>query len=77
MLADLSKAVQLNAGYVYITDQTLPNPYAQLPSYWDQEVAAIATLPEPGSLTILAAGALLSLGGYVPWRRIRQETPRA
>ena len=47
MLADLSKAVSLNAGYVYITDQTLPNPYAQLPSYWDQEVAAIASVPEP------------------------------
>jgi hypothetical protein len=53
MESDLSKAVGLNAGDVYITDATTPNPYAQLPSYWDQEVAAIADLPEPGSLMIL------------------------
>jgi hypothetical protein len=63
MLADLSKAVQLNAGNVYFTDQTLPNPYAQLPAYWDQEVSAIASasaVPEPGSLTIMASGCLLA-----------------
>jgi hypothetical protein len=33
LLPDIAKAVSLNAGDVYITDQTLPNPYAQLPSY--------------------------------------------
>jgi hypothetical protein len=48
MLADLSKAVGLNAGYVYITDQSGGNPYTQLPSYWDQEVSALASVPEPG-----------------------------
>jgi hypothetical protein len=62
MVADLGKAVSLNAGHVYITDQTLPNPYAQLPSYWDQEVAAVASLPEPSSLTIvLTTGGLLGM----------------
>jgi PEP-CTERM motif len=55
MVANLNRAVELNAGYVYITDQTLPNPYAQLPSYWDQEVSAIASIPEPGSLTLMLA----------------------
>jgi PEP-CTERM motif len=64
MLADLKKAVQLNAGYVYITDQTLPNPYSQLPSYWDQEVAAVASIPEPGSLVMLATGSVLTLAGF-------------
>jgi hypothetical protein len=64
MSADLSRAVQLNAGYVYITDQTLPNPYAQLPSYWDQEVVAVASIPEPSSVTLmLAAVGLFGLAG--------------
>jgi hypothetical protein len=30
------------AGSVYITSKTLPNPYGALPSYWSQEVAAVA-----------------------------------
>ncbi len=64
MLADLKKAYQLNAGYVYITEQTLPNPYGQLPSYWNQEVAALASVPEPSSLTVvLGTGGLLLLAG--------------
>ena len=32
--ADIIGAEQLNAGDVYVTDQTLPNPFGQLPSYW-------------------------------------------
>jgi len=42
MLADISRAEALDAGYVYITDQGLPNPYGQLPSYWDQELTRIS-----------------------------------
>jgi hypothetical protein len=63
MLADLSKAVQLNAGYVYFTDQSGGNPYDQLPSYWDQEVSAIQSIqsvPEPAALTTLASAAFFS-----------------
>ena len=77
LLADLNKAVGLNAGHVYITDGTLPNPYSQLPSYWDQEVAAIHglnSIPEPGSLALMAAGAALSVGLIVPWRRALGRT---
>jgi hypothetical protein len=53
MVSDVTRAAQLNAGTVYITDQTGGNPYAQLPSYWDQEVSAVADLPEPGALAAL------------------------
>ncbi len=61
MMADVALAAQRNVGYVYVSDQTLPNPYGQLPSYWDQEVAAIAaaTVPEPASVTIMAVGCML------------------
>ena len=54
MTADINEAVGFNAGDVYVTYQSLPNPYGQLPSYWDQDVAAIAAanapapVPEPG-----------------------------
>ena len=34
---DIEKALQYNAGYVYVTDQTSPNPYGQLPSYWTRK----------------------------------------
>jgi hypothetical protein len=44
--ADLARAVRLgrlrHAGYVYVTDQGGSDPYTALPSYWTQEVAAVA-----------------------------------
>src|SRR5439155_22759257 len=49
LTADINKVIQLNAGSVFITDKTLPNPYDQLPSYWNQEVAAIRSVHEPSS----------------------------
>jgi hypothetical protein len=61
MFADVSKAARLNAGYVYVTDQTGSNPYAQLLSYWNEEVSAvedIQSVPEPGTLTYLASAVL-------------------
>ena len=44
-VADLAflKAVATNAGYVYVTDEVLPNPYAGLPAYWAEEVQVMAT----------------------------------
>jgi Spherulation-specific family 4 len=46
LVADLAllKAVVLNAGYVYVTDEVLPNPYAGLPAYWAEEVKLIALI---------------------------------
>jgi hypothetical protein len=83
MLADLGKAIQFNAGSVYITDQNLPNPYAQLPSYWNQEVSAIqaadaVAVPEPGLVAKLASGTLcwflvLVARGLVRQRRLARS----
>jgi hypothetical protein len=44
MLGSLIKAVVYNAGYVYLTDGQLTNPYGALPSYWDLEVDLIELL---------------------------------
>ncbi len=48
MLADLSMAVQLDVGSIYITDLTGANPYDALPSYWNQEVSAVAAENQSG-----------------------------
>jgi hypothetical protein len=60
MAADLELAGQRNVGLVYVTDDTLPNPYDTLPSYWDQEIAQkqATALPEPSSVLLLATGGL-------------------
>lgn len=45
MQADVTLATTRNAGWVYITNATLPNPYGALPSYWSQLVSAVAANP--------------------------------
>ena len=50
MRADVSQAAQHNNGYLYVTDGTDTassgyNPYASLPSYWNQFVAALQSTP--------------------------------
>ena len=45
--SDLASAVSLSAsrraGYLFVTNlPASPNPYGALPSYWSQEVAAVA-----------------------------------
>jgi len=42
--AALSLAVTNGAGWVFATDGSDPNPWGQLPSYFDDEVRAVATL---------------------------------
>jgi hypothetical protein len=37
----LAQSVTRRAGYVYITNDTLPNPWDTLPSYWTTEVAQV------------------------------------
>jgi hypothetical protein len=43
----LSRARQIGAGSVYITDQEMPNPYLGLPPYWSDLVAAIGAMNRP------------------------------
>jgi hypothetical protein len=40
----LSMAIGFGAGWIFTTDGTLPNPWGALPSYYDQEVAALKKL---------------------------------
>jgi hypothetical protein len=42
MRRSLREMVRKRAGYVYVTDDSGANPWDRLPSYWDEEVAAIA-----------------------------------
>jgi hypothetical protein len=35
-----------NAGWIYITDDTMPNPYDVTPSYWNTEISDINSLPD-------------------------------
>ena len=42
--ATLGRAHGLGAGWIYITDDVLPNPWDKLPSYFDREVQIISTL---------------------------------
>jgi hypothetical protein len=78
MLADIDSAPAHHVGAIYVTDQTLPNPYAQLPSYWDQEVAEIAliSVPEPDSLVIFSSVAMVVLGAVLCKRVSPRPTER-
>jgi hypothetical protein len=62
--AALTAARARNVGYIYITDDTLPNPYDRLPTYFDAEVAGIARLnaavPEPATWGMMLAGTFIT-----------------
>ncbi|MEQ1742315.1 MAG: spherulation-specific family 4 protein [Candidatus Nitrotoga sp.] len=62
MLANVALAADRNVGYLYITDDTLPNPWDTLPHYWDAEVSAVSAISEPSSGLLLLAG--LGLIGF-------------
>jgi len=44
MSNDVATALSRNAGWIYITDDTLSNPYDTLPSYWTNEVNYVRSL---------------------------------
>jgi hypothetical protein len=39
----LQKSYVRECSNVFVTDSALPNPYSGLPSYWDEEIAAVAS----------------------------------
>ncbi len=65
MMRDLTLAADRNVGYIYVTDEAINPPggylYDRLPSYWNEEVAAVAAaVQEPSSAILLASGLLAS-----------------
>ena len=46
-------AINRNANWIYITDNTLPNPYNALPSYWTNEVDLVQSFNKHGSLAVI------------------------
>ncbi len=62
MAAVLRQSVAQRAGYVYITSETLPHPWGELPPYWDAEVARIrqACAEDAEAAAAAAAGPLRS-----------------
>lgn len=45
LAATLTQTRNNNAGWVYITDDILPNPYNDSPSYWGSLLTGVGTLP--------------------------------
>lgn len=42
-------AATRNVGHIFITNDTLSNPWDTLPPYWDALVQAVSLIPEPGA----------------------------
>ena len=53
MQTNLNLAMTKRAGYLYITDDTLSNPWNRLPTYWSAEVAAIETINREAARRVL------------------------
>jgi hypothetical protein len=77
----LGEARKTNAGSVFITNDTLPNPYRGLPSYWNEELAAVAALdvrpPTPASARDgpTARAESITTGSTAPGAVVASATP--
>jgi hypothetical protein len=49
MRTAFARALEKRAGFIYITDRPAPVPWGELPSYWDEEVAAAAQANKNGA----------------------------
>jgi hypothetical protein len=61
-------AVSRNAGWIYITDDTLPNPYDTLPTYWTNEVNLVRSLDGgslPATIVVEPASQTTRVGGSI------------
>jgi hypothetical protein len=68
MQANLALAASRNVGYLYITDDSGANPWDTLPSYWNEEVAAISAVPEPETYGMMLLGL-----GLICWQYQRRK----
>jgi len=59
----INLAVSRNAGWIYVTDDTLPNPWDTLPAYWTNEVNYIRSLNLSAPTTQLR---ILSVSNRIP-----------
>jgi hypothetical protein len=64
MLTHLNRAVQRNAGGIYITDDVLPNPWDRLPNYWTSLVEAVAVINADFN-----GDGIVDAADYVVWRK--------
>lgn len=62
-------AVQRNIGYVYVTDDALPNPWDTLPTYWDELVDLVAAFRRTGGTGLAASNATAALSWSAPSNR--------
>ena len=53
MQTNIDLAISRRAGFVYITDDVLSNPWDRLPTYWIQEVDAVESLNRAAARQIL------------------------
>jgi hypothetical protein len=62
MQTNLDLAVTRQAGYIYITDDTLQNPWDRLPTYWAQEVTAIENINRAAARQVLTNLTITKVG---------------
>jgi len=82
MQQDIQLARNRKVGFVYVTDDVLPNPFDFLASYWSEEQVAIAAVPVPGLGALGWAAGILGVGvcATAIWasrRRIPETHPSA
>ena len=63
MINAIGLATARNAGYVYVTDDTSPNPWDTLASYWSAELAQLAATAPASSPPLIASGSGRGLAG--------------
>jgi hypothetical protein len=59
----INLAASRNAGWIYVTDDTLPNPWDTLPAFWTNEVNYIRSLNLSAPATQLR---ILSVSNRIP-----------
>ena len=59
-------AVQRNVGWIYVTDDDLPNPWDAIPPYWTNLAALVAAYRRTAAAGVASTGAQLRLDWSLP-----------